>query len=381
MYCLKVFLLLRGGLALVAIVALSTLPVHPAVDVPGWPAPPPASGWAVLVTPWEHADAQWYLRIASQGYGGAATGSAAFFPAYPLLIRALSVIVGGHPLAAATIISHGAFLAGLVVFYRLSEDEFGLATARRSVLYLSLFPTAFFFIAPFSESLFFLLAVLSLYFTRRARWAPAALAGALAAGTRAIGVVLALPLVIEAVRRAREEGEGRIRVRTAVPGLLAALAVPCGTFAYLLFWRATSGDWLVPVTARGGQVRELTYPWETMIDGTRLAFETSGAGSFGYLLLDWLIVVPAVVAALWVARRTALSYAAYTWASILVVLMFAWEPRPLMSIPRFVLPMFPVFWGFARFADRFKAHNVVVVVSAAGLSLTAALFVNSYSIF
>jgi hypothetical protein len=321
------------------------------------------------------------LRIASDGYGDAATGSAAFFPGYPLLIGGLSVVLGGHPLAAATIISHGAFLAALVIFYRLSEDEFGVATARRAVLYLSLFPTAFFFIAPFSESLFFLLVVLSLYFTRRARWAPAALAGALAAGTRAVGVVLALPLVIEAVRRAREEGDGRVRVRTAVPGILAALVVPCGTLAYLLFWRVTSGDWLVPATARGGQVREFTYPWETLLDATKLAFGTPGAGSFGFFLLEWLILLPAVIAGLWVARRAALHYAAYTWASILVVLTFAWEPRPLLSVPRFILPMFPVFWGFARFAERYNAHNAVVAVSAAGLSLTAALFVNSYSIF
>ena len=33
--------------------------------------------------------------------------------------------------------------------------------------------------------------------------------------------------------------------------------------------------------------------------------------------------------------------------------------RPLMSVPRFLLPVFPLFWALARFGERWRAHDLV----------------------
>src|SRR4051812_39892948 len=125
-YGLLVFLCLRIGLSIVALAATALLPhaqelkplpdaiIPSPVGVPGWDAHLFTPGWHNLVTAWERFDGLWYLRIASGGYANG-DGSAAFFPLYPLLIRGLSFALGGHPLAAALLVSNLAFAGSLVV--------------------------------------------------------------------------------------------------------------------------------------------------------------------------------------------------------------------------------------------------------------------------
>ncbi|MGH2589264.1 MAG: mannosyltransferase family protein, partial [Actinomycetota bacterium] len=190
-YCALVFLALRVLTFVIGLVAVSLVPPLDPVGVPGWPAhPAPDPGWHNLFTAWERFDALWFLRIADSGYRPG-DGSAAFFPLYPLAIRAVSFALGGHPFGASVLISNAAFLGALVMTYRLTEFELGERRARTTVVLLSFFPTSFFFLMPYTESLFLLLAVTAFTFARRGRWAVAGAAGALAALTRGVGLVLA----------------------------------------------------------------------------------------------------------------------------------------------------------------------------------------------
>lgn len=374
-YCLAVFLGVRVGLAILALVAVAVLPALDPVGAPGWPPPPIEPGWHNLVTAWERFDGLWFLRVATGGYVDG-DGSAAFFPMYPMLVRILSLVLGGHPLAAALLISHASFFGALVVFYLLTESEYDAATARRSVLYLAVFPTAFFFFAPYSESLFLLLAVSSLAAARRGRWPVAGVAGALASATRSIGVLLPLPLAVEAVHRWRERRE------KPIGPLLWSAAAGLGTVMYLFFWWRKSGDWLAPLHQQTTWQREPALPWETIASGTREAFRWPGVYPGGYHLLDWLVVVPALAAAVWLAARARPSFSVYAWASLLAPLFLVFPGRPFMSLPRFLLAMFPLFWAPALLARRRRwVHEVVVTVSAAGLGLMTVLFVDWYYVF
>ena len=104
LYCLKVFTGVRLGLALLALLGLGLVPhdiqPHVASAVPGWPPPPFGQGFHNLFTVWERFDGLWFLRIATGGYVSG-DGSAAFYPLFPLLIRIVSPILGGHPFAAS----------------------------------------------------------------------------------------------------------------------------------------------------------------------------------------------------------------------------------------------------------------------------------------
>lgn len=373
LYVLKVFVAVRLGLALIAVLGTALLPPLHAVSVPGWPAPPAAPGWHNLFTAWERFDALWYLRIAAHGYANH-DGSAAFFPLYPLLVRAVSFALGNHPYAASLVVSNLAFLAGLAVLYAFTREEESEGVARRAVLYAAVFPTALFFVAPYSESLFLLLALVTLWAARRGRWAAAGLAGALAALTRNLGLLLVLPLAVEAV----QQGRGRPRASA-----LAWSAAPAaGTLAYLWYWRAISGDWLAPLHQQSGWQRTWSFPLATLWHATQDFWRYAGLYPGGYHQLDWVIVVPALAAGVYAAVRFRPLYGVYTWASFLAPLCLVFAPRPLMSFPRFVLPVFPVYWAFARWTEgRRTAHELLVACSAALLGVLTLLFVNWYYVF
>jgi Mannosyltransferase (PIG-V) len=384
-YCVAVFLAVRVGLSVLAVVAVALLPhsstigeaagIPSPVDVPGWPAPAIAPGWHNLVTAWERFDALWFLRIATAGYVDG-DGSAAFFPLYPMLIRIVSPVLGGHPLAAGLLLSNAAFLGALIALYFLTSSEFDERIARRAVMYLAVFPTAYFFLAPYSESLFLMLVVVSLWAARRGKWPLAGAAGALAAATRNLGILLVLPLAVEAIRQYRERGDG------PAPRLLWTGAVAVGTLAYLGFWQGFAGDALAPLHQQATWQREGAFPLATAVSGTREAFKWIGLYPGGYHLLDWLLVVPAVAAAVWVTMRAHPTFAVYAWASLIAPLSLVFPPRPFMSLPRFLLAVFPLFWAAAAWTERRTGmHEAVVAVSAAGLGVMTVLFVNWYFVF
>jgi hypothetical protein len=389
-YGLLVFLAVRIGLSVVALAATALLPhadslnpgpgaVLPApVGVPGWQAHLITPGWHNLVTAWERFDGLWYLRIAAHGYANG-DGSAAFFPLYPVMTRGLSVILGGHPLAAALLISNASFAASLVVLYALTlRETASVDISRRTVLYLAVFPTSFFFLAPYSESLFLLLVLLMFWFVRRERWELAGLAAAAAALTRNLGVLLMIPLAVEAYQRWRSE-----RDRAALLRRLAWAGAPVvAVVPYLAFWAHLSGDWLAPIHQQTNWERVLENPLVTIAKGTHEAWRWIGVYAGGYHLLDWLIVVPVLAAAAYVLVRTRTMYGAYVWASLLPPLSFIFVGRPLMSLPRFALPLFPVFWAFAIWTKRSRGlQDALVVASSVLLGFLLLLFVNWYYVF
>lgn len=377
-YCMWVFLGLRVGLSVVSLAGVGLLPgIDNSVGPPGWPAMEITPGWHNLVTAWERFDALWFLRIATAGYVDG-DGSAVFFPLFPLLIRGLSPILGGHPLAAAFLVSHAAAFGSMVALYFLTAGEFEERTARRAVLYLALFPTSFFLLAPYSESLFLLLVLASLWAARRRWWWAAGLAGAGASATRNLGVLLVVPLAVEAVHQWRERRDRRALLLSLLWSAVAA----AGAVAYLVYWRSSAGDFLAPIHQQQNWQRETSFPLATLVRGTVEAFRWVGQYPGGYHLLDWLIAVPAVLAAAWVVLRTRPVFGAYTVISLAAPLSYVFLPRPFMSLPRFLLVVFPILWPWAVLGLRHRGiHDAVVAVSAGLLTLLTVLFVNWYYIF
>ena len=374
-FCLLAFLCLRLGILVIGVIGVALFPSLASVGVPGWRVGAPDLGWQHAFAAWERFDALWFLRIADGGYR-LEDGSAAFFPLYPLTIRGMSFLLGGAPLAAATLVSNTAFLAALYVTYVLTTSELSERTARTTVLLMCLFPASHFFLMPYSEALFLLMAVTAFWAARRGRWAIGGGAGALAALTRSLGIALAPALVVEALHQRAERG-GRIW-----PAAAAATATVLGLVVYLGYWAVRAGDWLAPITRQANWERTPSFPVLTLWNGTVDAFRYLDEPSGGYWLLDWLIVVPMLAASVYAAARLRPSYGIYLWSGLLLPLTFAFAPRPLMSMPRFVLPLFPAFWGLALGLERLRVPaSVAAAAGAVGLGVLSLLTVNWYHIF
>ena len=338
-----------------------------------------------LLSPLARWDAAWYLRIADAGYAGSDV-RAAFFPLYPLLVRAVAAPFGASPAAlliAAYAVALAAFLAALVLLHRLVTLELGRPLAGPALLLLAVFPAAVFFGAPYSESLFLLLAVGAFYAARTNRWAWAGAAAAGAAATRSAGVLLLIPL-------AMLWWTSRPRRRSDAAWLLLG---PLGLAAYAAFLGLAEGDAWRFLDVQDAWSRELTIPlagaWDgagAAVDGARqllsgqrevVYFEQAAGDPYRIAAINLMLfgsLVFAVVACLGCLSRLPKAYGVWVAVSLVLPLTFPVKPQPLMSLPRFLVVLFPIFMWLALWSEERRATARVAAVSALGLGLFTAQF-------
>jgi hypothetical protein len=338
-----------------------------------------------LLSPLARWDAAWYLRIADSGYAGS-DARAAFFPLYPLLVRGFATPFGASPaalLVASYAVALACFLVALVLLHRLVALELGRPLARPALLLLAVFPAAVYFGAPYSESLFLLLAVGAFYAARTRRWAWAGAAAAGAAATRSAGLLLLIPLVVLWV-------ESRPRRSRDAAWLLLA---PLGLGAYAAFLGLAEGDAWRFLDVQDAWSRELGVPlagaWDgftAAVDGARqllsgqrevVYFERAAGDPYRIAAINLMLfgaVVFAVVACAGCLRRLPRAYGAWVAVSLVLPLTFPVEPQPLMSLPRFLAVLFPIFMWLALWAEERRVTAQLAAVSALGLGLFTAQF-------
>jgi hypothetical protein len=318
----------------------------------------------LLLAVWGRWDAVHYLTIATQGYSGV---EPAFFPLYPLLIKLVGLLTANH-LIAGILISNVCFFFGLLFLYKLLEHEYDRNVAWRAIFYVSIFPTAIYFSAVYTESLFFMLTIVAFYYMRAQRWLLAGLVGFFAALTRAEGILLLIPFAIEWFSRYRSD---MIRGwREASSGLLIPLGLAC-YMAYLWVLRA---DPLYFTHVQKHWGRSFAAPWVSVIDafhkmlhspiGTQVANEA--------LQIAFTALMIFVLIAGW--RRLRPSYIAYMALSILVPMCTS----SLMSMPRFALVLFPMYGILARWGERPWANRLILAFSLPLLGLFTVLFADWY---
>jgi hypothetical protein len=376
LFCVVVFLGVRILLSVVAVIAVrDTFPAQSGVvGAVGQGAERPAtSGLHNAVDGTVRWDAFWYLAIAREGYDTSGR-EAAFFPAYPLVTRAVAEASPFGEVGAALFVSNLAFLGALIALHALGRLEYSDAVARRAVVLLAIFPTSFFFMAPYGESMFLLFALLSFWCARQDRWFLAALAAAVALATRATGVVLIPCLLIEATSERHSSTPISGRVVASVSPLLA-LAAYCG------WWFERSGDLLAPLHAQGEWLRTVAFPLYTLGSAISLGIQGVGDPRGIYWTADAVLTLWVIIPLLVAWRRIPSSMLTYAGLSLLIPLTYPIAERPLVSVPRYVLAVFPAFLAMALLLDRPVARRIVVAASVAGFVIASVAFMNWGYIF
>ena len=335
-------------------------------------------GWALDV--WARWDSGWFLRIAEDGYSEIHPGTAVFHPLYPAVVAVLGRAFLGHYVLAGVAVSLAACLAAFLLLYRLAETKLGADGARRAVLYLAVFPTTLFLQAVYSESLYLVLVLAAFLFAERGRFVPAGAVAGLALLTRASGVAL-LPALALLAWRARER-------RRAFGGLLVAPAM----FAVLPLTLAHAvGDPWAFARNQERWDRELSPlgPLGGIWDGTRAAWDglvvvSTRVGASAYTLdghtprhvaaenieaLAFLVLFAFLTVVVW--RRFGAAYGLFAALSVALPLSVPSDPVPLLSLPRFGLPVFPFFLALAALAGgRPRTHAAILSISALLLGVT-----------
>lgn len=301
-------------------------------------------------------DSGWYLAILEKGYGPPpAPGQKsphAFFPLYPLLARALSSLLGVDGFAAGQILSILCFLASGILFAVEGRRRLGERRSRDALLFLLLYPTAFYLVAMYSESLFLLLALAAFDRARRNRPAAAALFAALAGTSRMTALALAVPLAIEAFSAARDDSRRPLSDGNA---LRRALLVGAAPVAGVLLWVLGAG-WAAGEPGLFFRVQEAWHRGISPILGAwhfvKLPLARIAHGQaldHPALFLDYAHFLLFAVIAVHQVRRRRLSDAAWTAGALLLPIASGISA----SLSRYVLVVYPAFYAMAEiFQDR-----------------------------
>jgi hypothetical protein len=225
---------------------------------------------------WGVWDTGWYLTIANDGYdlsrrvGGPIANQAnwAFFPAYPLLCRAIANLLGAPVFAVMVLVSNLFFLAALGLVWRITAAEFGDAAARAAVLLLCFMPGSYVFSSAYPEAMFLLLMAATLVLVRRQRWLLAGGTAAIAAVTRNVGIGLLLYIVcalyserarlaLHVRAMATRPAEAALELAPIALGLALPILALAGYCAFLWHW---VGDPLAFMSVMGGWKRHFQVP-------------------------------------------------------------------------------------------------------------------------
>ena len=332
------------------------------------PAKPPNSADLGYVTEiWSRADAGWFVSIAQHGYQK--NGSAVFYPLYPLTVGLLGRVFDGYYVSAGIVVSLACCAGAFVLLYRLALPRLGRDGARRAVLYLALFPMSLFLQAVYSESLYLLCCVGAFLLADRRRWAGAGVVTGLAMLTRAAGVALLPPLLLLAWRSPE-----RRRALTS----LASAPVLAGLYPLWLQLKLHAPFAAVANQAGWGRHPSHAGPLGGLWGGLRAAWEgieklaTTGSGNVqgaahNVEYLAFLAVFLWLGVEAW--RRLGAPYGLFVLGSLMIPLSVPTSGYPLLSMPRFCLPLFPAFFALAAITTTPRRERTIVVVSSVFLAV------------
>jgi Mannosyltransferase (PIG-V) len=318
---------------------------------------------------WARFDATYYARLARDNYQASLPYRAAFFPLDPLAIRIVTPLVGGNAYVAGMVVASVCFFIALLGIGTLTRLDHDLPTARRAMLYLTIYPAALFLFAGYSEALLLALAAWCLVAIRQHRWWQAGVLGLLAAMTRQVGLLLVLPFAWEYAKAAGW------KVRGLRFSALAVVLIPCGVLLFMAWLWHSMGDPLAFLHAEKSWHRALTPPWDTLAAGVAGMWRMPDTISWVRSLADLGAVV--LFAALIVvgARRQPVGYTLYSAGAWLLPLLLPTSGWSLESDARYMMAAIPCFIVLAALGKRPGLNAGVICVFALGLFLLTQYFV------
>jgi hypothetical protein len=314
-------------------------------------------------------DGGWYLLVAGGGYPDAVPetgGSAlAFFPLYPLLVRAVDTLPLLTPIGAAVVVSGIASLCAAVVIWVLGSELLGTEVADRAVTLFAFFPGSFVLSMVYAEGVMLLLSAGCLLALVRRRWLVAGVLAALATAARPNAVAVIGACGWAALTAIRTRGEWR--------SLVAPALAPLGIVAFLGYLWARTGEATAWFVAQRVGWEERVRPLAVVDDLRRAAREPLVD------LNNTVVVVGAVLAVVGFVLLIRARVPGEVVVFAAIVLGLALVSETLGPRPRFLLTAFPVFYGVAA-ALRGAAATTVVAMSACTLGAFTLMSVTTLAV-
>lgn len=327
------------------------------------PAPP----FQIMMNQFTRWDGPHYINIAKNWYvnQGEYRIFLAFLPLYPILIR-LFTFDFNYINLSALLVSNISSIIGFSYLFNLVKLDFGDKVAKKAVLFLSIFPTAYFLSAPYTEGLFFAFLISSIYYARRAKWHLAGILSMFAALTRLTGLLLLPVLFAEYLHqkewKLRRIGLNAFWISLVLVGFLIYLCVNYQVSGnpFMFIYYQQNPPWYNTVNPLLG----LKQAWSW---ATTAAFPeniTIGAAPIAFGAVGFLAVLAGL------KLRLRLSYNLHMLLTWSLSVSTSWW----ISVPRYILAMFPMFMLVGLLANRKIVSGALILVSSGTLCFFTVLF-------
>jgi hypothetical protein len=332
----------------------------------------PIEKWYGWLEIWNRWDSLRHIRLAQIGYTGVGSERADLigFPLYPWLVRLFALIFQDY-LISAFVVSGLALIAAGLLLHKLVLADFPDSTARNSVWFMLIFPTAYFLHINYNESLFIALTVGCFLAARQGDWSLAGMLGLLVCLTRLNGLVIFPALLVEAFLQYRTTRHWQWK-------WLWIFAAPLGFGIYLLVNQYAAADAFAFLTiGRENFQKSFSMPWNGIGGAYNLMWspeitlaQMSGVQEFVFIVLGAV----ATVACGFLLRPSYTVWMAGNW------FLFV-SGGFILSVPRYTIVMFPIFILFARLAERRFWHSIITVWSLLLMALFITKFVQGHWAF
>ena len=315
-----------------------------------------------VLTSW---DGIWYLRIVRNGYPTSVRPNvtyfvpdarAAFFPTYPMLVRAVDRILPGGDTVAALVVN---FVLGAVAIWLiglLARELFDVHVAEKTMILVALFPGSFVLSFAYTEALLLTVGAACMWFLLKRNWWLAGLFAAIGTATRPNGIALIAACAVASIFAIKERREWM--------SLAAPLLSPLGFVGFMWFLGNHTGE-------RGVWFRVQTEAWGegtsfglTAIRRTWEAFTsplTSPTNTITAMSVVTLIIL------FWFLKQHRLPWFMVAYCAVIVLLMVM--PETVTARPRFVFAAFPLFISAGAWFARDKRDWWPYVLSACAAGL------------
>lgn len=283
-------------------------------------------------------DGLWYLEVVRRGYPSAVPPNVtffqleartAFFPLYPMLVRAANRVLPGGDTVAALGVNAILGVAFVLAIGLLARALKGDQVAGRTMVLAALFPGSFVLSFAYSEPAMLVLAALCLLALHRRYWVTAGLLAALATASRPNALALVAAGAVASFLAIRRERDWR--------SLAAPLLAPIGFLAFMGYLWARTGEATVWFRVQHEAWNEgASYGWTALRSIGRFTTHPFDS-AVNVITTVCVLALLAMLVALWKARLPAPTVA-YT----LVVVGLMLLPATVTARPRFLITAFPL---------------------------------------
>ncbi len=305
-----------------------------------------------LIYPWANFDGVHYLDIAANGY----KDNGRFFPLLPLVIRLFSFGAQQYTtvqFVVAFLISNFSFLISLFLLYSLVKKQFNVKVAFWSCIALLVFPTSFFFVSVYAESLFLLLILLSFYFADKKNWLLASIFAGLSTLTRPVGIVM-FPVLLYITYKSHKSYMIYLYL-LLIPLFLSVFSVFC-YFRWhdpLYFIHAQG------LLSNGRSVTRFVFPLQTVYRYFKILTSVNSQ------VYEWWVALLEIISFIFAFILLVIAWVKKVRFEYLMFAIFAFllpsSSGTFSGLPRYILILFPIFIRLGMIQNKLFRFTYIII--------------------